>query len=745
MLKFPSTIRRSVVKGLAYILMTTPLVFNCAKAEFKDLEEEESKTILYENVEVLKEDDLARIEKIDSLGNISFSEAQKYSKGDILVAGISEKTPKGLLKKIERVSSNDKSFETTNAPLDELIAEGEISFSEKIELEKFEGLKGITYDRSTFTYEFNEVLVDLDGDNSTIDDQIKITGGISFDITTNVDAKFNWGNIEFLFETEINEKSTLEAIANVNLFDFNKEVKVFSASGPTFPVLGVLLWATPEFELYVGTNGKLDANAKTKLENDFYFFGGIYYDNGWSSKADISNDFTFYEPEISIKGNIEAYCKPKLNLIINEALGPSAGVKGYLDLEIDNQENPWWELYGGIDVFLGISPGWLTNKFGDYEKTILEFRDTIANSGILNELEAKLAASPSEGFPPLGVLFDGSSSTGDIVQYFFEFGDGQESEGENGKVNYVYGSFGTYYSKLTVKDISGKTSSGSLEILVKEPLVPTAQFDISPESGDEETVFNFDASSSYDDEDNFENLFFRWDFEGDGAWETEFGKEYIKNYQYDSAGNYNPVLEVKDSRGLVGRLSQGLIVEASNETIELLSDDGSSEFFEWFSGNCSSSWWGEGHLFKKYFNCEEYNLKLTKVKFMIDSKSSNNSDLYVSFWDEEGNDLIPDIYISKVAINQSELEPGVWIEKDISSYDIEINGGRLEINISENLPENCSENLNIYGTKISVDNSSKGNSIMYSIRTAYNFYTYVEEREVDGEFLIRLDGKIQEK
>ncbi len=754
MLKFPSKIKRDVAKGLVYVLMSTPLILNCIEDEFENLEIIKPETMVSENVKVLSKSELKNISKIDSLGNITFEDAQNYSQGDILIGGISVETPGGLLKKIESISNYGKTISTTNTSLDEVIEKGEFSFSRDIKLQEFEGLKGISYDKSNFTYEFNEVVIDMDGDLSTFEDQVKINGEISFNIDTYVNVKFNWGNIDFLFETDIYEKSSLKATTNLNFIDFNKEILVFSASGVPFqiPSAPIPLVVRPEFELYLGTEGKINAEAKVAIENNFDFLGGIYYQNKeWSSKSDFSHEFIFYEPIVSVNGNLVAYCKPKLNLIFNEIAGPSVGVKDYLKIEVDNQENPWWKLYGGADIILGVSPGWITKNFENYEKTVLEFKEKIADSGGLNDLEAKLLFSPEEGFAPLNVLFDASNSTGDIKEYYFEFGNGNSvceifgEENFDGKFEYNYENFGNYNPKVTVKDISGKTDSKSLEILVKESLPPQAGFEISPISGTEETVFNFDASSSYDDEDNFENLFFRWDLEGDGNWETEFNKEYIKNYQYENAGRYNPILEVRDSRGLVSKVSRELVVENNNEIIELKSDDGISEFSEWFNGTCPTTWWGEGYLFKKYFNCEDYNLKLNKIKFKFNSKSSNNSNLYVSFWDENNNNLIPDIYMNKVVIYPSEINVENWTEKDISSYNIKIEGGKLEVAISENLSENCNSIESIYGIKIAVDENSKGNSIMYSIKTAYDFYTYVNEREVEGEFLIRVEGEVENK
>ncbi len=749
MSKFPSRIKRGVGKGLVYFLMSAPLFFNCTKVEFEEVEIEKENE-LYENVEVISDEKINEINSIDSLGNITFYEAQEYSKGDILVAGINEKTPGGLLKKIEKIGAERKTFETSNASLDEAIKEGNFNYSKYFELEDFanEDTK-LKYEKGKFTYTFDETLIDLDGLLETEFDQIGIKGQIDFSIETEIYGKFNWGNIEFVYETEIQEESEIEAVANLNFFDFDKEILIFHASGVPFQIPGapIPLVAKPELELYIGVRGKLDANVTSKVMNEFEFEGGIYYKNGsWDFTSDYYNFFEFYEPKSSVKGELITYCKPKLNLIINEVVGPSAGVENYFRLEIDNEEDPWWELYGGYDVLLGIESGWLTKRFGNYEKSVLNFEKKISDSGSIGKLEAELIALPLEGFKPHEAVFDASHSRGKIIEYKFDFNDGNvEIQSENqdnfdGRTRHTYVDEGTYTPILTIKDVSGKVSSDSLEIIVKENLSPTANFNISPENGNENTVFNFDASTSSDDEDNFEELFFRWDFEGDGEWETEFSKEYIINHKYNQEGTYNPTMEIKDSRGLVSRLDKKLEVK-ENEFIELKEDDGISEFSSWFPGNCSAKWWGEGHVFKKYFDCSDYDLKLEKIKFKIDSKSSNNSDIYFGFRDEEGNDLIPDLYNDRVLIRYDELVEGDWIEKDVSDYEIRVKNCQLIISIHDYLEENCNSVEEIYGTKFSVDNSRKGNSYKYSVWTDYNFYTYEKNEEIQGELMIRLEGK----
>jgi len=88
---------------------------------------------------------------------------------------------------------------------------------------------------------------------------------------------------------------------------------------------------------------------------------------------------------------------------------------------------------------------------------------------------------------------------------------------------------------------------------------PCAAFTVSPVIGNTATVFNFNASFSCDVEDTPNLLEFRWDWTGDGTWDTDWSYTNITTVQiYPVAGNYTVRLEVRDSSGLTD-IAEGLV------------------------------------------------------------------------------------------------------------------------------------------------------------------------------------------
>ncbi len=81
---------------------------------------------------------------------------------------------------------------------------------------------------------------------------------------------------------------------------------------------------------------------------------------------------------------------------------------------------------------------------------------------------------------------------------------------------------------------------------------PNASFIVDSYYGNITQVFVFDASSSTDAQDPLSALQFRWDWNGDGVWDTGWSSDPIAYHQFTTPGNYTVVLQVMDSGGLTG-------------------------------------------------------------------------------------------------------------------------------------------------------------------------------------------------
>ncbi len=98
----------------------------------------------------------------------------------------------------------------------------------------------------------------------------------------------------------------------------------------------------------------------------------------------------------------------------------------------------------------------------------------------------------------------------------------------------------------------------------KDNTAPTASFTINPAIGNLSIIFSFDASACTDEQDDASKLEVRWDWNGDGAWDTEYSTEKTLTHQYSELENYSIVLEVKDTEGLTATSSKDVVVSNSD-------------------------------------------------------------------------------------------------------------------------------------------------------------------------------------
>ena len=103
----------------------------------------------------------------------------------------------------------------------------------------------------------------------------------------------------------------------------------------------------------------------------------------------------------------------------------------------------------------------------------------------------------------------------------------------------------------------------ALLFCTKENTPPIADFNVYPERGDSTTIYTFDASGSFDNE-NGNGLMVRWDFDNDGKWETDYSYNKRINYRFQRAGNFNIHLEVKDNSGSTNTINKEITIWRPN-------------------------------------------------------------------------------------------------------------------------------------------------------------------------------------
>lgn len=168
--------------------------------------------------------------------------------------------------------------------------------------------------------------------------------------------------------------------------------------------------------------------------------------------------------------------------------------------------------------------------------------------------------TPNDNEP---VVFDASestSSTGTIVQWLWNFGDGSTGSGE--RVTHTFKSAGTRSVTLTVIDSIGASNSTTKTVTVGQGTLPTATILTSPSAPTVNQPVNFNGSSSRPGPGRTIRSY-EWDF-GDG----DTGSGPTVQHAYSAAGTYSVLLTVTDDAGRVATATTTVTVSTGNPTAD---------------------------------------------------------------------------------------------------------------------------------------------------------------------------------
>lgn len=150
------------------------------------------------------------------------------------------------------------------------------------------------------------------------------------------------------------------------------------------------------------------------------------------------------------------------------------------------------------------------------------------------------ADGPYSGWVGETIIFDGSGSTGDIINWTWDFGDGHKGYGEI--TTHVYTTAGTYVVTLAVLSSAYEMDTDSTYAYIYEHnYAPVADAD-GPYYGDVGIPISFDGCNSYDIDGTI--VSYSWNF-GDG----HYGSGPTPSHAYLAAGTYVVTLTVTDDDG----------------------------------------------------------------------------------------------------------------------------------------------------------------------------------------------------
>ncbi|MBU1445689.1 PKD domain-containing protein [Patescibacteria group bacterium] len=193
--------------------------------------------------------------------------------------------------------------------------------------------------------------------------------------------------------------------------------------------------------------------------------------------------------------------------------------------------------------------------------------------------------------------------------------------------------------RMEVLDREGNVSEAFTYINVVENTAPEAHFTVEPKIGTPGTQFQFNAKLSNDSQYNENLLKYRWDFDGNGKFDTKYSSNELLKHQFDTPGLRKVILEVRDPEGLSAYYYQMIMVKENtpsiasftitqrdnDETKAIMKMDASDSYdpdggrlkYRWdfnYTGKndiqFSTSWYNSSQAYAHFYKSGEYLVKL---------------------------------------------------------------------------------------------------------------------------------------
>ncbi len=426
------------IKHLFYLLgiLFALTLTNCKKDKTDpEPEPETSEIVIAENVKVLTENYISNISTIDTVDfTVTFaawpSGTAALKAGDILAAGVSEKTPYGLLRRITSVETTSKGniCKTEPVQLDEVILKG------KIELKK-EKLTPAQVKTMTLSdgVKLNQTKgTDLLGFDLSFEKDLTSSGDVVAYGSLYFEVAFNFGldvdllalppDLNIYSSIEVDQEATVGIRGDGSWSPTDLDIASINFTPWTIMAGPVPIVFVPQAALKLRASGTSNAHFETYAYEAFNRELGIKYDDDWTliNEWDPAPTFDLAWPTLDGDASFTARCGPEVSLKLYGMAGPYFDIfaKSTLEAKLHNT-NYNLDFTLGLEANAGIDVNLL--GYFDYDVSYNLFDQEITRLHLNNEPipETIRITSPSDGSfqaigttIPVNLMINGNVSGG---------------------------------------------------------------------------------------------------------------------------------------------------------------------------------------------------------------------------------------------------------------------------------------------------------------------------------------------
>lgn len=178
-------------------------------------------------------------------------------------------------------------------------------------------------------------------------------------------------------------------------------------------------------------------------------------------------------------------------------------------------------------------------------------------------------------------------------------------------INHKFSAAGVYQVKLEVLDKGGNVYEGFRKVTVVQNDAPNAYFQVDKVSAPIKSIVKFDTRLSSDNQYSRYNLKYRFDWDGDGKFDTNFQNKNEWFHQFTEVGNFDVIMEVADPEGDKAQASINITILDDSAPLAMMSISHLDKF---------------NYLFDASQSSDDHSL-LNSLKFRWDFNYGGNNDI----------------------------------------------------------------------------------------------------------------------
>lgn len=374
------------VVRVSILIIFVTIIAGCKREDFS-WGEKVSDITYSGNVIFLGENELSLLKDVTA-GGLIFSEKkgeiEKITGMSILVLGVSDKTPYGLMRKVEEIHTvgNEVQITTTDALLPDLIKEGTITFQKKL-LEKDFKLKskveGVIVTGPNKSFDGLAITLDnleIFKDGAKI---VTLNGSIGISPEVGLTIKIKSNKV-----TGINVATTLNMINEVTVSSnaaFEGEEEITAAEFVHSPIIVDSLVFVPEVKIICGFDGTVSCEVTSGVRQDRTITSGMNYSNStWTGDPlTHTESFDYIKPIITDNSNLKIFSGPDINLFLCGTPVQAIKATGFYSLQTEKAGTVVWKLVAGSDGSNSVKGG-ILGLIQDYSADITVQETEIASA-----------------------------------------------------------------------------------------------------------------------------------------------------------------------------------------------------------------------------------------------------------------------------------------------------------------------------------------------------------------------------